>query len=281
MTQRVARPMKFAAFISIIISVAVMFAACQGAVGPQGPKGDTGHTGDAGPAGPAGPAGEQGLEGVGTLTLSGKTAAPILLSHVTRNNQKVIGVQKEDVDITSYFRGGKDPVTYELVPPNADPTHSDNEDTVFDNESVFKAEVNKDTGALTISARSATAAIVAASYTTGERVIFRAVDGDKIKSDSVDLMVKANREPTIVDANEPDAVIELTVGMQNATDATRDGLDDKGKKLDTQPNPVCATFGSCVYSIKLNGATDAPLTPQYSWRIQRAGKHRCTSGCLR
>ena len=29
MTQRVARPMKFAAFISIIISVAVMLAACQ------------------------------------------------------------------------------------------------------------------------------------------------------------------------------------------------------------------------------------------------------------
>ena len=247
--------MKFAAFISIIISVAVMFAACQGAVGPQGPKGDTGDTGDTGDAGPAG---EQGPEGVGTLTLSGKTEAPILLSHVTRNNQKVIGAQKEDVDITSYFRGGKDPVTYELVPPNADPAHEDNNDTVFDNESVFKAEVNKDTGALTISARSATAAIDAGSYTTGETVTFRAVDGDKIKSDSVNLMVKANREPTIVAANQDDAVIELTVGMQNATDATRDGLDDKGKKLDTQPNPVCATFGSCVYSIKLNGATDTP-----------------------
>ena len=42
MTQRVARPMKFAAFISIIISVAVMLAACQGAVGPKGDKGDDG-----------------------------------------------------------------------------------------------------------------------------------------------------------------------------------------------------------------------------------------------
>ena len=40
MTQRVARPMKFAAFISIIISVAVMLAACQGAVGKAGEKGD-------------------------------------------------------------------------------------------------------------------------------------------------------------------------------------------------------------------------------------------------
>ena len=42
MTQRVARPMKFAAFISIIISVAVMLAACQGAVGKAGDGGATG-----------------------------------------------------------------------------------------------------------------------------------------------------------------------------------------------------------------------------------------------
>ena len=51
MTQRVARPMKFAAFISIIISVAVMFAACQGAVGPKGDKGDPGTDGTDGTSG--------------------------------------------------------------------------------------------------------------------------------------------------------------------------------------------------------------------------------------
>ena len=48
MTQRVARPMKFAAFISIIISMAVIIGACQGAVGPKaGDKGDPGDPGDA------------------------------------------------------------------------------------------------------------------------------------------------------------------------------------------------------------------------------------------
>ena len=51
MTQRVARPMKFAAFISIIISVAVMLAACQGAVGKAGDGGATGPTGPTGPPG--------------------------------------------------------------------------------------------------------------------------------------------------------------------------------------------------------------------------------------
>ena len=60
MTQRVARPMKFAAFISIIISVAVMFVACQGAVGPEGPKGDKGDEGDTGDAGATGPQGDPG-----------------------------------------------------------------------------------------------------------------------------------------------------------------------------------------------------------------------------
>ncbi|MDE0447936.1 MAG: collagen-like protein [Spirochaetaceae bacterium] len=52
--------MKFAAFISIIVSVAVMFVACQGAVGPKGdagergPQGDKGDTGDTGATGPPG-----------------------------------------------------------------------------------------------------------------------------------------------------------------------------------------------------------------------------------
>ena len=45
MTQRVARPMKFAAFISLIVSVAVLFAACAGAVGPKGDPGAAGTDG--------------------------------------------------------------------------------------------------------------------------------------------------------------------------------------------------------------------------------------------
>ena len=59
MTQRVARPMKFAAFISIIVSVAVIFAACQGAVGPAG---DDGAQGPQGPQGPQGDMGDTRLQ---------------------------------------------------------------------------------------------------------------------------------------------------------------------------------------------------------------------------
>ena len=61
MTQRVARPMKFAAFISIIISVAVIFAACQGAVGKAGDKGEKGDKGDPGTTG------TQGTPGINAL----------------------------------------------------------------------------------------------------------------------------------------------------------------------------------------------------------------------
>ena len=53
--------MKFAAFISIIVSLAVIIGACQGAVGPTGPtgpSGPSGATGATGPTGPTGPAGQ-------------------------------------------------------------------------------------------------------------------------------------------------------------------------------------------------------------------------------
>ena len=51
MTKRVARPMKFAAFISIIISVAVIIGACQGAAGTPG-EDAVATTGPTGPTGP-------------------------------------------------------------------------------------------------------------------------------------------------------------------------------------------------------------------------------------
>ena len=62
MTQRVARPMKFAAFISLIVSVAVLFAACAGAVGPKGDPGDPGKDGADGKDGAPGAPGAPGKD---------------------------------------------------------------------------------------------------------------------------------------------------------------------------------------------------------------------------
>jgi hypothetical protein len=171
---------------------------------------------------------------------------PILVNHVTRNNVKVLGSDKVTVDITPHFRGGKEPIAYTLVDPGTDQQTG----TVFLSTSVFAAELDKDTGMLTITARSAVAtAVDPASYTTGETVTFKATDADDVSpAMNVTLTVKANKEPEFA----ADEVFMVGVGAQNATDPMRDGLDSKGKKTAIQPNPVCTTFGSCVYSIKLN-----------------------------
>jgi hypothetical protein len=191
------------------------------------------------------------------LAATGKdTTVPILWNHLTRNTLKVLGTGKAEVDIMEYFRGGKEPLAYELTPDE-----NALAGTVFATASVFTAELDKDTGVLTISARSATATLAETSYTTGEKVTLKATDADKAFV-AAELTIKANREPGIPTDN--DAIIELTVGTQNATDTMRDGLDDEGEMTTIQPNPVCATFGSCVFTIKLNDTDDngnATFTP--------------------
>ena len=95
MTQRVARPMKFAAFISIIISVAVIFAACQGAVGKAGEKGEKGDPGDT----------TTGAPGFTALQLKG--VGPFVL--ITDKAAAAIG-DAETIDLSGYFRGGVAPI---------------------------------------------------------------------------------------------------------------------------------------------------------------------------
>ena len=105
MTQRVARPMKFAAFISIIISVAVMLAACQGAVGKPGDKGDKGDKGDTGTSG------QSGAPGVSQLVAL-PSPAPILINDARVDGEAAVGTIPTDLTAASYFRGGKAPLTY-------------------------------------------------------------------------------------------------------------------------------------------------------------------------
>ncbi|MCY4372496.1 MAG: hypothetical protein OXC31_01910 [Spirochaetaceae bacterium] len=185
-------------------------------------------------------------------------SVPILMNHVTRNNLKVLGTGTVTVDITGYFRGGRGPAEYELTPPAVA------DDTVFASDSLFKAELDKETGMLTIKAGSATETLEAVAYTTGETVTFKATDADKISTANVELTVKANREPTY----EAGAVI-VTVGAQAATDGGRDGLDSMGKKTTIQPNPVCAMFATCVYTFALNTTPD-PDTATFQANLEAA-----------
>ena len=110
MTHRVARPMKFAAFISIIISMAVIFAACQGAVGP---KGDAGDDGDPGATGATGPQGPQGIPGEAPLTTGSDTRLTLLVNVSTVDGAQVVET-KAPIDVSEYFFGGRGTVTYTL-----------------------------------------------------------------------------------------------------------------------------------------------------------------------
>ena len=103
MIQRVARPMKFAAFISIIVSVAVLFAACAGAVGPPGKDGAAGKDGAPGATGPQGPQGVPGEPGFTPLGLKG--TAPFEL--ISDKANAAVGDAKT-IDLSGTFRSSAD-----------------------------------------------------------------------------------------------------------------------------------------------------------------------------
>ena len=109
--------MKFAAFISIIVSVAVMFAACQGVVGPSGKDGADGakgDTGDTGPQGPQGMPGEPGEPGFTPLQLKG-TAPFIVINDIDGPDADDTADEAGKpmmIDLTDHFRGGTAPFAY-------------------------------------------------------------------------------------------------------------------------------------------------------------------------
>ena len=98
--------MKFAAFISIIVSVAVMLAACPGpagAPGDDGAKGDKGDTGDTGATGPKGDTGDKGAPGYTPLQLKG--AAPFVI--ISDKANAALG-DAETIDLSENFRSSED-----------------------------------------------------------------------------------------------------------------------------------------------------------------------------
>ena len=194
MTQRVARPMKFAAFISIIISVAVMFAACQGAVGtpgdtgPQGPKGDPGDTGDPGQS--------------GTSALTPLPDPPaIMINDGKEDGQTSVGSVPAGLSASSYFRGGKLPLKFaaERVDQDEDGTNDEGADTEI--AKTFDLKVDASTGAITITKRSSPVAPKSPAeagdpvYNLGDHFKLTVTDADGFPSDTL-VKVLRNRAPT-------------------------------------------------------------------------------------
>ena len=233
MTQRVARPMKFAAFISLIVSVAVLFAACQGAAGPPGDpglKGDKGDKGDTGAAGTPGTPGTDGAPGISALSARPNPAA-ILINDATEDESTVIGALPADLNASAYFRGGREPLTY----TSARVDSSADQDGVVDatDNNSFNLAVDMETGAITITKLATPSTDETTPYTVGDHFTITAKDMDGFEATTGAIKVQRNRAPTkstsgaVFDAastalaigNQDGIALDTTNKEQTSTDA--------------------------------------------------------------
>ena len=233
MTKRVARPMKFAAFISIIISVVVLFAACQ-----AGPAGQAGADGKDGQDGVDGVDGNDGLGSPQALP----SIDPILINDVQEDGSTVAGAVPTGLNASSYFRGGKAPIKYKAdrIDGRDDSDASNPMVTAADNI-YYDLKVDKDTGAITIEKLAVVSDNNSSEwYAIGDSFSITAEDADGFKGSTSEIWVKRNRAPTagtlggVLQSNTDE--MALVVGNQpgmpvdpaskEEADATADSCDD-------------------------------------------------------
>ena len=209
--------MKFAAFISLIVSVAVMFAACQGAAGPPGDpglKGDKGDKGDTGAAGTPGTPGTDGAPGISALSARPNPAA-ILINDATEDESTVIGALPADLNASAYFRGGREPLTY----TSARVDSSDAQDGVVDatDNNSFNLAVDMETGAITITKLATPSTHADSPYMVGDHFTITAKDMDGFEATTGAIKVQRNRAPTKATSGEVfnAATTALAIGNQD------------------------------------------------------------------
>ena len=121
---RITRAAKVAAFPLIVLALVALIA-CQGPIGPKGDTGDTGDTGDAGMTGTPGDMGDQGDPGFSALTLDASKDLTVLINDgEDAAGGPTIGGPKP-VDLTEYFSGGSDMITYSATRAEANKDHLD------------------------------------------------------------------------------------------------------------------------------------------------------------
>ena len=174
MTQRVARPMKFAAFISIIISVAVMLAACQGAVGPKGDDGADGADGTS------------GRHGITPLQLKGSVPFVVISDVEDGDDDDDLADVGAAVtrNLQTYFRGGVGTPT--LSDPASDLAANDTED-----DEVFDATLEGTVLTITPKEDQPTAGYVVETFTV-------TISDDE--NNEIDLVIPARRNQPPQDA---------------------------------------------------------------------------------
>ena len=189
MTQRVARPMKFAAFISIIISVAVIFAACQGAVGKQGTTGPKGDDGDDG---------NPGLDAVSPL-VNLKGPGTFYINDATDDGAIVLGTLPAGFDAGAYFRGGRGKITFK--------------DATTEGSAIVDIAVSEE-GMVSFTAKKQPDPIPNPAYMMGDVFMIQATDEDDLSAPLLDITVKRNARPTTTAPD--DALLVTAVGTLDA-----------------------------------------------------------------
>ncbi|MCY4481244.1 MAG: collagen-like protein [Spirochaetaceae bacterium] len=236
--------MKFAAFISIIVSAAVMFVACQGAVGPageQGPKGDTGDSGAAGPQGPAGPGAFQARSGVDAVLLNDAELVDDDDRAIDDDAETAVGptTKKFTLNLGDYFVGGAGGNTYALV--DADPATPAIIDFMA-GSAVITAEVSD--GTLEYTLTMPTGGFPDETrYTTGYTGMVTATDANGVSANAA-VNIRLNRAPTFEDSDN-DGIVTTTPLLLGTAD------EDRGTALPAVPNfyRECKSINSCVLAV--------------------------------
>ncbi|MDE0447119.1 MAG: hypothetical protein OXH96_10640 [Spirochaetaceae bacterium] len=224
--------MKFAAFISLIVSVAVLFAACAGAVGPKGDPGADGKDGTDGKDGAPGAPGMPGMPGEPGPSALYKTFDAATYP-VYVNNGTTAGSAGDPVmvDLSELFSGGIGEVTIGAL---ADPVDADGI-AVAAASRIFTAEVED--GVVTFAVRMDSADPPAPAVTSEQYVVnnYSVTIADDA---GPDLMVTLS-----VRRNQPPAEITLT-NFILGTDDTE--LDNPRTDI---TNVSCANQAECTLTV--------------------------------
>ncbi len=244
--------MKFAAFISIIVSVAVLFGACAGAVGPKGEKGDTGAPGATGETGQTGETGAPGAPG--TAAFQGLEAMVLFNDEELMSDGVALAADGTSdaltINMASYFIGGAEPYTYELA---GDGEFHDNNAAAAVAEEVTEEAVDMSSGQLSFKLTAPASGVdtnlfAAESYTEGYRIMVKAMDANSVPATAM-VVIGLNRAPQLkgTDANTDTVVDEsvttpLLLGSQAA---------DRGTALTavTGVHAECAKINECMLDV--------------------------------
>ena len=267
--------MKFAAFISIIVSVAVMFAACQGVVGPAGPQGPKGEPGTPGTPGTPGAPGEPGEPA--PLPLTGRTGPVVLDSLNAGDDEDEATEHMIDLMAAGYFHGGAEPYEYEITGV------TDSGGTAIDlsaTGAALTAAIDATTNMLNIKLAytQGTTNYTDADYTTGYTIALKAVDANSESAVS-SVVLKPNRAPVLAGDATASAEGDLADPNNQYVIGTMSGEIDIDTGTDgNQPRTdgvlSCTMFNMCELTLF---SDDGDSTPVVSITSATGGKYSWTA----